>query len=110
MPSKKLNEEKRKAERIGRNLGGTEKEYKLASADELLTELVAKVDASRQPYEAITTEEEEGFVQAHWPTWAIVLCLGCIFLTIIAFLVGIHLSKRRTPLRLFFRLFISMFD
>ncbi|ETN78168.1 hypothetical protein NECAME_10522 [Necator americanus] len=35
----------------------------------------------------------------HWPTWAIILVVVCVFLTVFAFLLGNCITKRTTPLR-----------
>ncbi|CAJ0609580.1 unnamed protein product [Cylicocyclus nassatus] len=35
----------------------------------------------------------------HWPTWAIILVVVCVFLTVFAFLLGNCITKRATPLR-----------
>ncbi|RCN45110.1 hypothetical protein ANCCAN_08864 [Ancylostoma caninum] len=35
----------------------------------------------------------------HWPTWAIILVVVCVILTVFAFLLGNCITKRTTPLR-----------
>ncbi|KJH47112.1 hypothetical protein DICVIV_06820 [Dictyocaulus viviparus] len=35
----------------------------------------------------------------HWPTWAIILFVACVLLTVIAFILGNCITKRTAPLR-----------
>ncbi|KAE9415344.1 hypothetical protein Angca_000568 [Angiostrongylus cantonensis] len=45
-------------------------------------------------------QEFQSLVQRqHWPTWAIILVVVCVFLTIFAFLLGNCITKRAPPLR-----------
>ncbi|CAI5454846.1 unnamed protein product [Caenorhabditis angaria] len=80
-----------------------ERSYNLSLLDEITEISLIKMEEAirTQPYNQNASEDFETLqdIKSHWPTWALVVVVVCIILSLLAFFLGNYITKRATPIR-----------